>query len=59
MPDLLRREFLIKVLMTIGTKKLIALTGLAINEVLEMSLGIKAISESAIEAVYQALAECA
>lgn len=59
MPDLLRREFLIKVLMTIGIKKLLALTGLAVNEVLEMSLGNKAISEYAIEAVYQALVESA
>ena len=55
MPDLLRREFLIKVLMTIGADKLIRLSGLAANEVLNMSLGLTAISESAIEAVYSAL----
>ena len=59
MSDLLRREFLIKVLMTIGIHKLVAFTGLKENQVLDMSTGCTAISDLAIECVYQALAGCA
>lgn len=59
MPDLLRREFLIKVLMTIGSSKLVAYTGIAAAEIFNMSIGAADISERSIEAVYQALAECA
>lgn len=55
MHQLLRREFLLKVLMTIGTKQLVKETGLSSDEILEMSLGAKIISNSAIESIYNAL----
>ena len=55
MLQLLRREFLLKVLMTIGTEKLVQATGYSAENVLAMSLGQVLISETQIELIYSAL----
>lgn len=57
MPDLLRREFLIKVLMTLGVDKLVNSTGLTASDVFNMSVGTVAISESVIDLVMYALGD--
>ncbi len=59
MPQLLSREFLLKVLMTIGTFNLIQHTGFSEEKILSMSIGLTEITETELEAVYSALSQVA
>lgn len=55
MNQLFRREFLLKVLLTIGTTELVTLTGISADTVLSMGLGQTEISDVDIETIYTAL----
>jgi hypothetical protein len=55
MDQLLRREFLLKVLFTIGAQALIDLSGLSRDVVTQKTLGQSEITDLEIETIYQAL----
>lgn len=55
MNQLFRREFLLKVLLTIGTVDLVDVTGFDADKVLSMSMGQTEINDADIEMIYTAL----
>ncbi|MDC5315976.1 hypothetical protein OHW94_10840 [Acinetobacter baumannii] len=55
--QLLRREFLLKVLMTIGTISLKNLTGFSESHIENLAIGNTEISTDEIESIYKALTE--
>lgn len=55
--QLFRREFLLKVLMTIGTLKLKDLTGFSEVHIENLAMGTSEISTDEIESIYKALSE--
>jgi hypothetical protein len=55
MDQLLRREFLLKVLFTIGTSALIELSELSLDAITQKSLGQSDITDLEIELIYHAL----
>ncbi|HCA5286871.1 TPA: hypothetical protein MW252_002988 [Acinetobacter nosocomialis] len=52
-----RREFLLRVLMTIGILKLKNLTGLSEDQIESLASGTAEISTDEIESIYKALSE--
>ncbi|MDC5567262.1 hypothetical protein ACG9XL_17090 [Acinetobacter nosocomialis] len=52
-----RREFLLRVLMTIGILKLKNLTGLSEDQIESLANGTAEISSDEIESIYKALSE--
>lgn len=55
MEQLFRREFLLKVLLTIGTVDLVAITSLSVDSIFAMSMGLIEINDADIETIYTAL----
>lgn len=55
MDNLYRREFLLKVLLTIGTQSLVDISNMSANVIAEKCLGQCEITDLEIEQIYQAL----
>lgn len=55
MTQLLRREFLLRVLMTMGVIRLTNITGFTEDKIFNMSAGLSEILDSEIESIYNAL----
>lgn len=55
MTQLLRREFLLRVLMTMGVISLTKITGFTEDKIFNMSAGMSEILDSEIESIYNAL----
>lgn len=55
MKQLLRREFLLRVLMTMGVISLTKITGFTEDKIFNMSAGLSEILDSEIESIYNAL----
>lgn len=57
MDQLFRREFLLMVLMTVGTASLKGITGFTEYKIADMAIGKLAISDDEVDSIFKALSE--